>query len=68
MPKKPGGTQTYLLQGIPPDLWDAVKVKARSQDPAPFTLRWAILTALQEWVAAGTKGKSPRDTERPQMF
>lgn len=63
---KPPGTQSYVLHGIPIDLWEAVKAKAAAQEPAPWSLRWALLMALKEWVRSAQNGKAPADTE--QMF
>ena len=66
--KKPG-TQSYILHGIPVELWKAAQAKAAAQEP-PLSMRWAILMLLKEWIhhAPGGKGKSPSDTERQQMF
>ena len=68
-PRKKPGTQSYILHGIPVDLWEAAKAKAASQEP-PMSMRWAILLLLKDWIysAPGSKHKSPGDTEKPQMF
>ena len=64
-PRKKPGTQSYVLHGIPTDLWEAVKAKAAAQEPAPWTMRWALLQALQQWVKSAPDKAGP---DRPQMF
>jgi len=68
-PRKKPGTQSYILHGIPLELWEAAKAKAAAQEPAPFTMRWAMLTALTEWVrsAPGSDPKVAAD-EKPSLF
>mgnify|MGYP001615764208 CR=1 FL=1 len=45
----PGSAQAsaYYLRGIPPDLWELVMAKARTEGR---NIRWVILHALRDWL------------------
>lgn len=44
---------TYLLRGIDPALWAAVKARAATDG---HTIRWVIVTLLTRYVARGVRG------------
>ena len=53
MTKKPTAhtpdSKTYLLKGIPPELWEQAQAKAASQRP-PISMRWALILLLESWI------------------
>lgn len=44
--------QTYLLKGIPKDVYDRAKAKAAAHNP-PLSIRWILITLLEKWVNHG---------------
>ena len=49
------GEITYLLKGIPLDIWERAKVKARAERP-PIAMRWVLIQLLEKWA-----GPAPKD-------
>ena len=64
--KSPAHTQdskTYLLKGIPPELWEEAQAKAASQRP-PMSMRWALLLLLESWINAEGQSSKRQITPR----
>ena len=67
MPKKTGAhapdSKTYLLKGIPSELWEQAQAKAASQRP-PLTMRWALILLLESWINSAETSGSALSTKR----
>ena len=47
MSRQKNKTSAYYLRSIPPDLWESVTAKAKSEGR---NIRWVILHALRDWL------------------
>lgn len=54
----------YLLDGIPPTLWEKAQQKARREH---LSMRAALLTLLTEWVDGEAPGDSAQATTAGQI-
>ena len=67
MPKKPSmhtpDSKTYLLKGIPSELWEQAQAKAASQRP-PISMRWALILLIESWINSAETSASALSTKR----
>jgi len=53
--------KTYLLKGIPKDVYEAAQKKAAENRP-PLSMRWVFISLLEKWVgmAPPQKAREPK--------
>lgn len=49
MPNPNPKGKTYLLKGVPVDIYEAAQAKAAANRP-PLSMRWVLITLLEKWV------------------
>ena len=59
MPNPNPKGKTYLLKGVPIDIYEAAQKKAAENRP-PLSMRWVLITLLEKWV-----GHRPPSADAP---
>ncbi len=65
MPNPNPKGKTYLLKGVPVDLYEAAQQKAAENRP-PLSMRWVFISLLEKWVGKRPPSADPKPKIRTE--